>query len=115
MQIALGGLLVMSMLTRPPHVQAAGNSSHTSTVIESRERQRTSQPASPTTMTPQSLSDHAGVLQERVAPDCEGEAPSAISVTAMLNRIVRASGTVRGVQCPIPIVPEPIPTEETHP
>ena len=105
----------MSMLIRSPHVQAAGNSSHTSTIIESRERQRASQTAGPTTMTPQSLSDHAGVLQERAAPDCEGEAPSATSVTALLNQIGRSSGPLRGAQCPSPTVPEPMPTEETHP
>lgn len=114
-QTVLGIFMFMSLLAGSPHVQAAEISSNTPIVIETHEEQRRGQPASTTRMTPQSLSDHAAAYQQSAAPNCEGEAPTASSVTALLGRIIRSSGTIRGVQCPIPPVPEPMPSQETHP
>lgn len=54
-------------------------------------------------------------VSQGTAPNCDGEAPSATYVTALLSRIIRSSGTIRGVQCPIPPVHEPLPLQEIHP
>jgi hypothetical protein len=35
-------------------------------------------------------------------PDCEGQSPSAGSVTALMSRLVRSSTVGRDVQCPSP-------------
>jgi len=114
-QTARGTFIFMSVLVGSFHVQAAENSSNIPIAIEAHEEQRTGQPASTTRMTPQSLSAHGGALQQSAAPNCEGEAPSATAVTALLSRIVRSSVTIRGVQCPIPAVHDFMPTQETHP
>ena len=54
-------------------------------------------------------------LQPRAGPDCAGVALSAGSVPALLSRFVRSSSVVRGVQCPIPPVPDNSPLQELHP
>lgn len=107
--------ILISMLAGSPHVQAAEISSNTPIAIEAHEEQRMGQPASTARMTPQPLSDHVVALQQSAAPNCEGEAPFATAVTALLSRIIRSSGTILGVQCPIPPVPKPMPSQETHP
>jgi muramidase (phage lysozyme) len=47
--------------------------------------------------------------------DCDGYRPSTGSVTALLRKIVHTSSTPRGVQCPIPPVPDHSTTQEPHP
>lgn len=48
-------------------------------------------------------------------PDCDEQPPSPGSVTAMLNRLIRTATAVRGVQCPIPPIPDLPTTQEPHP
>mgnify|MGYP001603042428 CR=1 FL=1 len=62
--------------------------------------------------TPLSLT---GSLQRNAAPDCDGAAPSTGTVTALLSRLVRSSAAARGVQCPIPPVPDHLTIQELHP
>ena len=48
-------------------------------------------------------------------PDCNGTVQTAGSVTALLSRLARSAEVARGVQCPIPEVPEKSASEELHP
>ena len=55
------------------------------------------------------------LIEETTAQDCEGKAPSSGSVTALLSRLIASSHAVRGVQCPIPPVPNQSRRQETRP
>ena len=54
-------------------------------------------------------------IEERATQDCEGKAPSTGQVTALLSRLITSSSVVRGVQCPIPPVPDQSTGQETRP
>ncbi len=70
-----------------------------------------SRPQPPTSQTQPSIALQS---QERSAKDCEGKAPVTGSVTALLSKLVHSSNSVRGVQCPIPHVPDQSITKELH-
>lgn len=117
MQFKLASIIVISIQCGWPIIHATASSVNAST-IESQERQAASLQAVNATNASEPLASHAGALQQRAAPNCDGETPSATSVTsvtALLSRVIRSSGTIRGVQCPIPPVHEPMPSQETHP
>lgn len=56
-----------------------------------------------------------GVQPKDAGKDCDGQPPSTLSVTTVLSRIVRSSNITRGVQCPIPPVPDQSTTQEMRP
>jgi hypothetical protein len=49
------------------------------------------------------------------ARDCDGQSSMKDSATALLNRLVRSSAVVRGVQCPIPAPADKLQLEELRP
>lgn len=114
MQSKLAAIIVSCIQCGWPVTHATANSVNAST-IESQERQAASPQAVNATNASEPLASQAGVHQQSAAPNCDGEAPSVTSVTALLSRIIRSSGTIHGVQCPIPPVHEPVPLQETHP
>jgi hypothetical protein len=111
-QIKLVGLLVISLLVGFPSAYAAAAATNASTT-ESLDPRLPSQQAGIGTSTSQSPSNHVGALPKSAAPDCDGVAPSAASVPALLSRFVRSSSGMRGKQCTGPPVPDKL--EELHP
>lgn len=63
----------------------------------------------------QTRSSSAPQAQQKSAQDCEGKASATGSVTALLSKLVRSSSATRGVQCPIPPVPEQATIQENNP
>ena len=113
-RITLAALVVMSIGWGLPAAYAAESSSGADTI----EPQHATVPnTSLVTSVSPPPSGKAESLQRHAAPDCDGEAPSTSPVTALLSRLVRSSSGVRGVQCPMPLVPDksPLEVEELHP
>jgi len=114
MRIKLPMLIVMSLMYGlPPAFGAA-----TSPFVDTTESQALSPPSTQTsvaTTTSQSHSCHGESVRMNPAQDCDGQAASATSVTALLSRLVRSSGVARGVQCPIPPLPDESQLKELHP
>jgi hypothetical protein len=104
----------MSVLCGLSAAQAVEASSGPDT-IEPPQLHATAPNASLVTSVSPPLLDKAESLQRRVAPDCDSVTPSTASVTALLSRFVRSSTPARGVQCPIPPVPEHLTIQEVHP
>ena len=50
--------------------------------------------------------ENADTHPQPASPDCDGKAPASGSITALLSKLVRSSSAARGVQCPIPPVPD---------
>lgn len=53
--------------------------------------------------------------QSKSASDCDGKPSPSGSVTALLSKLVHSSSEARGVQCPIPPVPEQTTIQESNP
>jgi hypothetical protein len=113
-QTKLVGLLVISLSVGFPSAYAAAVATNASTT-ESLDPHLPSQQASIATSTSQPVSSNVESHQKNAAPDCDGEAPSTASVPALLSRFVRSSTIARGVQCPIPPIPNQSTEEELHP
>jgi len=111
-QIRLVGLLVISLSVGFPSAYAAAAATNASTT-------ESLDPATPISQlgigihTSQPSLSNAGDRKKNAAPDCDGEAPSTVSVPALLSRFVRSSSGVRGKQCTGPPVPDKL--EEIHP
>jgi hypothetical protein len=114
MQTKLAGLVFMSIVCGVPAAYAAesprgldttGGESLQTTAFDARLGTSTSQPPS----------SHAESLRTRTDPDCDGQMPPSSPVIALLSRLVRASTAARGAQCPIPPVPDNLPSQEPHP
>ena len=111
-RITLAALVVMSIGWGLPAAYAAESSSGADTI----EPQHATVPnTSLVTSVSPPPSGKAEFLQGRAAPDCDGVAPSAGAVTALLSRFVRSSNTAHGVQCSIPPLPDQLTTQELHP
>jgi hypothetical protein len=107
-------LIVISLLVGFPPTYTAAASTNASTT-ESLDPHLPSQHASIATNTSQPPATTAGVIQTHRAQDCDGEAPSTGSVTALRSRLVRLSTLTQGKQCPMPPVPETSPYKEELP
>jgi hypothetical protein len=59
--------------------------------------------------------ENADTHPQPASQDCDGKAPASGSVTALLGKLAHASSAARGVQCPIPPVPDPPSELEHHP
>ncbi|MDF0644443.1 MAG: hypothetical protein P0111_10455 [Nitrospira sp.] len=78
-------------------------------------QQRAVAPSRQETSSPQAPTDPAVTPINAAGKDCDGQPPSAGSITAMLRRLVDTSANVRGVQCPIPPIPDSQPIQEPQP
>ena len=115
MQIKFVGLLVISLLVGFPLAYVAATSRNTG-ATESLDPHLSSPQPSIATSTSQPPATTVGVIQKNRAQDCDGEAPSTGSVTALLSRLVRSSGVAQGKYCSMPPGPEKSPyIEELHP
>ena len=115
MRNKLAKLVVMSLLYGLPPAFAAATSTFAGTT-ESQELPTASPQISVATSTSQSPPSHGKSIRRDPAPNCEGQPLSNASVTALLSRLVRSSAIVRGVQCPIPPIPDrSLLIEEFHP
>jgi hypothetical protein len=114
MRTMVAAFVVMSIVfgLDPPHSIA---NAFDSSLTGSRDRHIPAPQPQTTTRTSQSLSSQGGVFQQNAAQDCTGEAPSTGSVPPLLSRLVRSSGVARGVQCPIPPLPDESQLKELHP
>lgn len=54
-------------------------------------------------------------VQTVVGKECDGQTPTTGHATARSNRLVRSASPRRGVQCPIPPVPEQAAIQENNP
>ena len=101
MQTKLAALVVVSIFYGLTAVYAAENSTNASKP-EPHEL-RVHAPQMDIAMgTSQPSSAGGGPLRKSPDPECDGQMPSTGAVTALLNRLVRSSAVVRGVQCTIP-------------
>ncbi|MDF0644447.1 MAG: hypothetical protein P0111_10475 [Nitrospira sp.] len=78
-------------------------------------QQRAAAPSRQETSLPHAPTDPAVTPANAAGKDCDGQPPSAGSITARLRRLVDTSANVRGVQCPIPPIPNSSPIQEPHP
>jgi hypothetical protein len=113
-QITLAAFVFMSIMCGLAAAHAMEASSGADTVEPPELRTATSKTSIDTSVSPPP-SGKAEFLQGRAAPDCDGVAPSAGAVTALLSRFVRSSNTAHGVQCSIPPLPDQLTTQELHP
>ena len=115
MRNKLTRLVVMSLLYGLPPAFAAATSTFAGTT-ESQELSIPSPQMSVAASTPQPPPSHGKFVRGNPDPNCEGQPPLNASVTALPIRPVRSSAIVRGVQCPIPPVPDKsLLVEEFHP
>jgi hypothetical protein len=114
MQTKLAALVVVSIFYGLTPVYAAENSTNVSKP-ESHDLRVPAPQMSIAMGTSQPSSAEDGPLRKSPDPECEEQMPSTGAATALLNRLVRSSTTARGVQCPIPPVPDKSTLEEFHP
>ena len=98
----LMALLLFTAVDLDTITQAAGNVPET-IAVESQQ-----QPLSPP-----NISANPPVTNN--ALDCSGQTSSTTSVSTLLSRLIRSSAVVRGVQCPLPPVPDKSTAQELHP
>ena len=115
MRTKLAVFLIMSVVTWMSAAQvAAGSADFSGAEPRSIESSLPQQRIFSTSM-PQHSSGSAESLQQTAARECDKEIPFTASVTALVNRLVRSSNVVRGVQCPIPPIPDLSTEHEPHP
>ena len=113
-RITLVALVAMTISWGLPVAQAAETVSGADT-IESLPSDTTTSRSSSITSPSQRPLPHVGSLPQSAAPDCDGQAPSTGTVTALRSRLDRSSTLAHGVQCPIPPVPDHLTRQELHP